>query len=173
MASLQNSYNHAEYSKCKDISTFAAIFAFKCKCGKTLGRNKIFEVFRHLDIVSDRNNHKNVPTSKYINCFLSLDKTYADGRTKTFIFVKPDSMEYLSKKITEYLENNCVHKSKTKTSSMSVDLSPIMAIQEDKKETGSPLDFDRKQALEYLSNLPKFLENSYFAVELRKKWGID
>jgi hypothetical protein len=121
-----------------------------------------------LDIVDSNN----VPRSRFINCFLSLDKSYADGRTKTFIFVKPESMEYLSKKIADYIENNCIHKSKIKSSSTCVNPSPIMAIQEIKKNSGSPLDFDREQAMEWLAELPEILKNSYFAVEVRKKWGL-
>ncbi len=38
----------------------------------------------------------------------------------------------------------------------------------EKIEKSSPLDFNKQEALKYLENLPKILENSYFAKELRK-----
>lgn len=41
--------------------------------------------------------------------------------------------------------------------------------EEIKRET--PLDMTKEQAIEFLNNLPKPLQNSFFAVELRKKWG--
>lgn len=45
-------------------------------------------------------------------------------------------------------------------------------IADNKKNTGSPLDFNKGQAIEYLNNLPAFLNDSYFARELRKKWSL-
>lgn len=39
-------------------------------------------------------------------------------------------------------------------------------------EKQSPLDLNREQAIIFLNNLPKTLYNSYFAVELRKKWHL-
>ena len=42
----------------------------------------------------------------------------------------------------------------------------------DKKTTGSPLEFDKDQAIEFLKNLPPMLHNSFFARELRKKWSL-
>ena len=45
-------------------------------------------------------------------------------------------------------------------------------LKNDKKNTGSPLDFNKEQAIEYLRDLPEFLKNSYFAKELRKKWKL-
>lgn len=34
----------------------------------------------------------------------------------------------------------------------------------------SPLDMNKNQAIEFLKNLPENLQNSYFAIELKKKW---
>jgi len=39
-----------------------------------------------------------------------------------------------------------------------------------KKE--SPLDMDKKQATEFIKNLPLNLQNSFFARELKKKWEL-
>lgn len=47
---------------------------------------------------------------------------------------------------------------------------PKFKPQKQKKE--SPLDLNKEQAMEFLVNLPRVLQNSYFAVELRKKWGL-
>ena len=38
-------------------------------------------------------------------------------------------------------------------------------------KVGSPLDLSEDRAKAWLNNLPKFLEKSYFAREVRKKWG--
>jgi DNA-binding MarR family transcriptional regulator len=45
-------------------------------------------------------------------------------------------------------------------------------IEKDKQESSSPLDFNREQAIEYLNDLPVFLKNSFFAIELRKKFNL-
>ena len=45
-------------------------------------------------------------------------------------------------------------------------------LENDKQNTGSPLDFNKDQAIEYLKNLPAFLSDSFFAKELRKKWQL-
>ena len=37
----------------------------------------------------------------------------------------------------------------------------------------SPLDMDKEQALNWLSTLPAFLNDSYFAKEVRKKWNLN
>jgi len=37
---------------------------------------------------------------------------------------------------------------------------------------GSPLEMTREQAVEFLENLMPELQDSYFAVELRKKWSL-
>lgn len=39
-------------------------------------------------------------------------------------------------------------------------------------QKGSPLDFSREQAIEYLASLPQFMKDCHFARELRKKWGL-
>lgn len=40
-------------------------------------------------------------------------------------------------------------------------------------EKACPLDYNKNEALIWLSNLPDILKNSYFAREVRKKWGIN
>jgi predicted transcriptional regulator len=39
-------------------------------------------------------------------------------------------------------------------------------------KTGSPLDFDKEQALEYIKNLGEFASNSSFAKQLKTKWNL-
>ncbi|EKE03056.1 MAG: hypothetical protein ACD_20C00279G0005 [uncultured bacterium] len=39
-------------------------------------------------------------------------------------------------------------------------------------EIGSPLDYSFEEAKKYLDELPEFLQSSFFALELRKKWGL-
>lgn len=59
--------------------------------------------------------------------------------------------------------------------------SPYISVEESKRyldeqraiKRGSPLDMEYEQALDYLKNLPKFLEESYFAKALREKWGLN
>ena len=43
----------------------------------------------------------------------------------------------------------------------------------EKVKIGSPLDMTEEQATRWLNGLPKFLEKSFFATEVRKKWGIE
>ncbi|OGI18066.1 MAG: hypothetical protein A2287_05115 [Candidatus Melainabacteria bacterium RIFOXYA12_FULL_32_12] len=46
-------------------------------------------------------------------------------------------------------------------------------IDEQKKvKIGSPLDYTYEEAKKYLEELPDLLHNSFFACELRKKWGL-
>ena len=45
-------------------------------------------------------------------------------------------------------------------------------IKADKKNISSPLDFNKEQAIEFINNLPVNLRNSFFAMELRKKWNL-
>ena len=45
-------------------------------------------------------------------------------------------------------------------------------LESDKHNTGSPLNFTKDQAIEYLNNLMPELRNSYFARELRAKWML-
>jgi hypothetical protein len=42
----------------------------------------------------------------------------------------------------------------------------------ERRKKESPMDLNKEQAMEFLINLPRVLQNSYFAVELRKKWGL-
>jgi hypothetical protein len=46
-------------------------------------------------------------------------------------------------------------------------------IEENKKTSSSPLDFNLEQAIDYIKSLPKELKNSFFAKELRKKYRIE
>jgi len=41
-----------------------------------------------------------------------------------------------------------------------------------KIDRSCPLDYDKEDALKWLENLPPILENSYFAKQLRKKFGL-
>ncbi|HSA06128.1 MAG TPA: helix-turn-helix domain-containing protein [Candidatus Gastranaerophilales bacterium] len=41
-----------------------------------------------------------------------------------------------------------------------------------KHEKSSPLDLNEEQAISFLEKLPKSMHNTYFALELKKKWKI-
>ena len=170
-------YNHSEFVKCKDVETFAKICQFECKCGKILGRNKIFEILRRSRILTSGN----LPGAGHEKRFLTLDKEYTQGDkifNKTHIFIKPEAQEYISKRIIDYLENNCVCGSKKKKANRAISAvkSVVLLSNNEHKKVccSSPLDMDRDQALEWLATLPDSIRNtSFFACELRKKWGID
>lgn len=40
-------------------------------------------------------------------------------------------------------------------------------------KAGSPLDFSKEEAINWLKSLPDFAKNGFFARELRKKWSIE
>lgn len=42
----------------------------------------------------------------------------------------------------------------------------------EKIDRGSPMDYTKEQAIEYLNNLPSFLKRSNMAENLRKKWNL-
>ncbi|MEI7475543.1 MAG: helix-turn-helix domain-containing protein [bacterium] len=44
--------------------------------------------------------------------------------------------------------------------------------QQKKVEIGSPLDFDKQQAIDYIENLGTFAQSSYFAKKLKEKWNL-
>jgi len=167
-------YNHSDYVKCKEVEIFAKHYNFECNCGKFLGRNKVFRVLRRLKII----NKDNVPYQSYLSNFLTLNKEYKKGNVssnKTHIFIKPESEQYLVKRITDYLDDHCVCESKKKKNNK--ELSNITI---DNQSSGneivscsSPADYTREEALKWLSKLPEFLKNKQTAIDLRKKWGID
>jgi hypothetical protein len=89
---------------------------------------------------------------------------------KPVYFITPEGQKYLKNKINDYIE---------KTGYVVVDSTKKTNLKQEKEaelepiKTGSPLDMDREQALEWLAILPDFSKNSNFAVEVRKKWNID
>lgn len=75
-----------------------------------------------------------------------------------------------NKVISFYKNNNNYRQNEYFSNSKSID--SVKELLEEYKtiKKGSPLDMDKAEALQWLSELPVFLKESYFAIEVRKKW---
>lgn len=176
---MENQYNHSEFIKCKDIATFAKIYSFRDKHGKILGRNKIFKILRVLNIL-DKNN---VPYQSYLKHFKIFQKEYHSAvqtYRKTIVFIKPDSLKYLAGKVQDYLDSQINDDSSKNYEPKPCTLSDSCIEHQSSGlgfnhsySIGSPLDFDKQSAFNWLNSLPDFMKDTYFAVEVRKKWGFD
>ena len=104
-----------------------------------------------------------MPYSQYAKYLNGLDRQYHQSNStfiKPVFFITPEGQEYLAKRIENYLQKQAEDQEKTAEENIPVKL------------CSSPLDMNKEQALEYLAGLPEFLKDSFFAIELRKKWGI-
>lgn len=64
-------------------------------------------------------------------------------------------------------------KAKKKDFALSQNSAHLQAnIEIQKRNTGSPLDLSKDEAVRFLNNLMPELKNSFFAREIRKKWGL-
>ena len=94
-----------------------------------------------------------------------FQKKYAD------VFEKLSERDYQNYRSLQGFEKENWLKNKRKEIFQAQESKKIIEnIEKDKQNTGSPLDFNKEQALNYLNNLPAFLYNSFFGTELRKKY---
>ena len=173
MLNPQQGYNHSEYIKCTEIGTFAKIYNFKDVSGAVLGRNKIFEVLRLMGVLQAKKCNKNEPYSRYSNCFKSFNKKHDQGDSffeKPVFLVTPEGKTYLANKINDYIEETGYSVKKIKEEKQFIELLPQEIVEE--KSVSSPLDYSREDALKFIQQLPEKLHNSFFASQLKEKWGF-
>lgn len=173
MLNPQQQYNHSEYIKCCKAGDFAKKNddVFKCKCGKSIGGDKVFRVFRALGIV-DKNN---IPYSNFVHLFRVADKKCHQGEndfTKPVTLIRPESEELLALKIIDYLEEHCVCRTRKPKKEKSIIEPTFINENKEVKNIGSPLDYNREDALQFIQELPEKLHNSFFAAQLKEKWGF-
>ncbi len=167
---MDKQYRHSDFINCKDIADFAKIYAFKDSKGKIIGRNKIFKILRTLGILDKQN----IPYQNHINHFRMLEKEYHSAiktHKKTIVFIKQESLRYFADKVSDYLEKQN-EKDFVAEAKRFVAENPPIAAQVEEESCGSPLDYPKEKALDWLNRLPPFMSNVSMAVKVREKWGV-
>lgn len=177
-------YNHKKFVNSRKIGDYANIQKFTDIYGKELRPHAVFEILRRMGVLKTKQCDRNVPFSQYMQYFVALDREYVKSDSSFFkpvYFITPEGQKYFADKINNYIEKvnfsvDAIKKTKKNKKSKCLlqqqsYVQPNVVIN-DNKEVSSPLDMDREQALKWLSELPEFLNNSYFAIEVRKKWDI-
>lgn len=164
MPNINHDYSHSEFKKCIEVGVFAKIFEnhLTCKCGKSVGRNKVYEVFKALGIVCK----DNTPSQSFARYFKIFVKTYPDGSVKNILLIKHESKEFLLEKIQAYVSEKCVHKS-SKVSAV-VNRVSIEHQEPEVVKASCPLDFGRDEAIAWVEGLP----NIGMAAKVREKFGL-
>ena len=145
--------------------------------------NKFFELVGFTD--NTRKNYVNEPANFTDTCIEQKNKEQIKNKKNVFSFKTDFHAKYADvlDKLSEYdLEKYKMLKGYEKedwllakrksTYQQQFSMDFKVKTEEDKQNTGSPLDLTQDQAIEYLNNLPAILNNSFFAQELRKKWKL-
>lgn len=97
---------------------------------------------------------------------MSPAKCQKDTRTSAKMSPKHDNSKYKNKVVNFQKTND------TSTNYPSAESTKKFINKMKSVKTGSPLDMDYEEAMNFLNKLLPELKNSYFARELRKKWNI-